>query len=90
MHVLNCSVTDKFCAMGIFKNGVHPKIDIFVKFESAINLDIRGQIKKNLDSFYLGYKDHMYALSSKSGSEPFSFALFFGDLRWNDPMVNFG
>ena len=27
----------------------------------------------------------MYALSSKSGSEPFSFALFWGDLRWNDP-----
>ena len=27
----------------------------------------------------------MYALSSKSGSEPFRFALFWGDLRWNDP-----
>ena len=27
----------------------------------------------------------MNVLSSKSGSEPFSFALFFGDLRWNDP-----
>ena len=27
----------------------------------------------------------MYALSSKSGSEPFRFALFLGDLRWNDP-----
>ena len=27
----------------------------------------------------------MYALSSKSGSEPFSFALFWGHLRWNDP-----
>ena len=33
----------------------------------------------------MGYKDHMYALSSKSGSEPFRFALFLGDLRWNDP-----
>ena len=76
MHVLNCSVTDKFCAMGIFKKVVHSKIDIFVKFESAINLEIRGQIKKKLVSFYLGYKDHMYALSSKSGSEPFNFALF--------------
>ena len=29
----------------------------------------------------------MYALSSKSGSEPFRFALFLGDLRWNDPMA---
>ena len=29
----------------------------------------------------------MYALSSKSGSEPFRFALFLGDLRWNDPVV---
>ena len=27
----------------------------------------------------------MYALSSKSGSEPFRFAHFLGDLRWNDP-----
>ena len=71
--------------MGIFKEALHSKIDVFVKFESAINLEIRGQIKKKLNSFYLGYKDHMYALSSKSGSEPFSFALFLGDLRWNDP-----
>ena len=71
--------------MGIFKKALHSKIDVFVKFESAINLEIRDQIfKKNLDSFYLGYKDHMYALSSKSGSEPFRFALFWGDLRWND------
>ena len=73
-----------FCAKGIFKKALHSKIDVFIKFESAINLEIRGQIKKNLDSFYLGYKDHMYALSSNSGSEPFSFALFWGDLRWND------
>ena len=28
----------------------------------------------------------MYALSSKSGSEPFRFSLFLGDLRWNDPI----
>ena len=75
--------------MGIFRKALHSKIDVFVKFESAINLEIRGQIKKNLDSFYLGYKDHMYALSSKSGSEPFSFALFLGDLRWNDPFPIF-
>ena len=29
----------------------------------------------------------MYALSSKSGSETFSFALFLGDLRWNDSVM---
>ena len=32
--------------MGIFKNALYSKIDVFVKFESAINLEIRGQIKK--------------------------------------------
>ena len=68
--------------MGIIKKALHSKIDVFVKFESAINLEIRGQIKKNLDSFYLGHRDHMYAFSSKSGSEAFR-AL--GDLTWNDP-----
>ena len=83
--MLNYSVTYIFCAMRIFKKALHSKIDVFVKFESAINLEIRGQIKKKMYSFYLGYKDHMYALSSKSGSEPFRFALFWGDLRWNDP-----
>ena len=31
MHVLNCSVTDKICAMGIFKKVVHSKIDALVK-----------------------------------------------------------
>ena len=70
--------------MRILKKARHSKIDVFVKFESAINLEIRGQIKKNLDSFYLGHRDHMYAFSSKSGSEPFR-AL--GDLTWNDPIV---
>ena len=35
-----------FCAMGIFKKALHSKTDVFVKFESAINLEIRGQIKK--------------------------------------------
>ena len=70
--------------MGIFKKAIHSKIDVFVKFESAINLEIRGQIeKKNLDSFYLDHRDHMYAFSSKSGSESFR-AL--GDLTWNDPL----
>ena len=32
--------------MGIFRKALHSKIDVFVKFESAINLEIRGQIKK--------------------------------------------
>ena len=32
--------------MGIFKKAFHSKIDVFVKFESAIYLEIRGQIKK--------------------------------------------
>ena len=73
--------------MGIFKKALHSKIDVFVKFESAINLEIRGQFKKKLDSFYLGYRYHMYALSSKSGSESFNFARFLGDLRWNDPIL---
>ena len=34
--------------MGIFKKALHSKIDVFVKFESAINLEIRGQIKKKI------------------------------------------
>ena len=42
--MLNYSVTYIFCAMGIFKKALHSKIDVFVKFESAINLEIRGQI----------------------------------------------
>ena len=32
--------------MGIFLNAVYSKIDVFVKFESAINLEIKVQIKK--------------------------------------------
>ena len=31
--------------MRILKKARHSKIDVFVKFESAINLEIRGQIK---------------------------------------------
>ena len=30
--------------MGTFKKALHLKIDVFVKFESAINLEIGGQI----------------------------------------------
>ena len=32
--------------MGIFLNAVYSEIDVFVKFESAINLEIKVQIKK--------------------------------------------
>ena len=32
--------------MGILKNAVYSKIAIFVKFESAINLEVKVQIKK--------------------------------------------
>ena len=32
--------------MRILKKARPSKIDVFVKFESAINLEIRGQIKK--------------------------------------------
>ena len=39
--------------MGIFKNAVYSKIDVFVKFESAINLEIKVQIKKNKLGFLL-------------------------------------
>ena len=81
IHDLNCSVTYIFCAMRVYKNAVHWKIDGFVKFESAVNLEIRGQNKK-MDSFYLGHRDHMYVVSSKSGSEP---CRALGDLTWSDP-----
>ena len=30
--------------MGIFENAVYSKIDVFVEFESAINLEIKVQI----------------------------------------------
>ena len=30
--------------MGTYKKALHSKIDVLVKFESAINLEIRGQI----------------------------------------------
>ena len=49
--------------MGIF-NKVYSKIDVFVEFENAIILEIKGQIKKtNFDSFYLDHKDHIYVLT---------------------------
>ena len=73
--------------MGILKKAPHSKIDVFVKFESTINLEISGQILKKTGSFYLCHRDHMYAFSAKSGSEPFR-AL--GDLTWNDHFLEIG
>ena len=40
--------------MGIFKNAVYSKIDVVVKFESAINLEIKVQIKKKLGFLSFG------------------------------------
>ena len=40
--------------MGIFKKVLHSKIDVFVKFESALNLEIRGQIKKKIGFLLFG------------------------------------
>ena len=40
--------------MRIFIKAVHSKIDVFVKFESAINLEIRGQIKNKLGFLQFG------------------------------------
>ena len=34
--------------MGIFEKTVYSKIDVFVKFESAINMEIKVQIKKKI------------------------------------------
>ena len=41
--------------MGIFKKVLYLKIDVFLKFESVINLEIRGQIKKKtwIPSFWV-------------------------------------
>ena len=39
-------MTYTFCAMGIFKKALPSKIDVFVKFESAINLEIEVKLKK--------------------------------------------
>ena len=43
-----------FCAMGIFKKALHSKIDVFLKFKSAINLEIQGQIKKKTGFLLFG------------------------------------
>ena len=49
--------------MGIFKNAVYSKIDDFVKFESAINLEIKVQVKKNWIPFiWVTRITYMYSL----------------------------
>ena len=40
--------------MRILKKACHSKIDVFVKFESAINLETRGQIKKKTGFLLFG------------------------------------
>ena len=40
--------------MGIFLNAVYSKIDAFVKFESAINLEIEVPIQKKLGFLLFG------------------------------------
>ena len=40
--------------MGIFKKAVYSKIDVSVKFECAINMEIKGQIKKKLGFLLFG------------------------------------
>ena len=62
INVLNCSVTYIYCAMGIFKKALHSKIDIFVKFESAImnpSISVTGTIcmhfHQNLGQSRLGH-----------------------------------
>ena len=50
--------------MGIFKKIVDAKINAFVKtLERATILGIKDPNNKNLDSFYLGHKDHIYPLT---------------------------
>ena len=40
--------------MGIIIMAIHSIIDIFVKFESAINMEMRGQIKKKTGFLLFG------------------------------------
>ena len=40
--------------MGIIIKALHLKIDVFVKFEGAINLEIKGQIKKKTEFLLFG------------------------------------
>ena len=52
--------------MGIFLKNVYSKIDVFVKFESAINLEIKVQIKKKIGFLLFGSQgSHMKGARGK-------------------------
>ena len=76
--------------MGIFKKALHSKIDVFVKFESAINLEIRGQIKKKIGfpSIWVTRTICMH-FHQNLGRSRLDLHFFLGDLRWNDPYIIF-
>ena len=50
--------------MGIIKKALHSKIDVFVKFESAINMEIKDRIKKKtgflLDNHGCSYDTNIF------------------------------
>ena len=70
--------------MGISKNALHSKIDVFVKFESAINLEIRGQIKKKWIPSIWGTRTICMHFHQNLGRSRLVLHFFGGDLRWND------
>ena len=57
--------------MGILKKARHSKIDVFVKFESAINLEISSQILKK-PGFLLFGSQRPYPANN---GEPFRFRI---------------
>ena len=71
--------------MGIFIKALHSKIDVFVKFESAINLEIRGQIKQKkwIPSIWVTRTICMH-FPQNLGRSRLVLHFFLGDLRWND------
>ena len=71
--------------MGNFKKALHSKIDVFVKFESAINLEIRGQIKKKIGFLLFGLQGPYECTFIKIWVGAVQICTFLGDLRWNDP-----
>ena len=59
--------------MGILKKTVYSKIDVFVKFESAINLEIKVQIK---NFFYVFVKFESAINLEIRGQKKIGFLLF--------------
>ena len=74
--------------MGIFKKALHSKIDVFVKFESAINQEIRSQIKKKpwIPSIWVTRTLCMY-FHQNLGRSRLVLPFFLGDFKWNDPVA---